>query len=198
MPTNDGRAPGPDQASTAPHPQNQMNKASKQTCANCGRPVTAAPANYRYSECGLPNVILQGVTLAACRKCGHENVSIPRPAKVHRAIARALANSPARLTGAELRFLRKHLGLNGAGFARFLHTDKTKISKWETGQDRIGPATDRLVRLLVVALDKDLAPHAAAVAGHLPRIADEPGSEWELHLDARTLRATFLRVRRAA
>ncbi len=175
-----------------------MSENSSRKCTNCGAPVTTDTVNYRYTESGLPNIILQGVAMATCPNCGEAEVSIPRIAKLHRAIARELANSPARLTGAELRFLRKHLGLSGEEFGRYLHTDKTKISKWETEQDPIGPATDRLTRLLVVALDKDLSSQVASVAEHLPQISDEPGTAWELHVNAHTLQATFTRVSRAA
>lgn len=100
---------------------------------------------------------------------------IPRLEKIHRAISRALVNSPGRLTGEHLRFLRKHLGLSGEQLGSYLHTDKTKVSKWERGEDPIGPATDRLVRLLATALDGELRSAISAVAEHLPQILDKPG-----------------------
>jgi putative zinc finger/helix-turn-helix YgiT family protein len=175
-----------------------MNSARIHECTNCDEPVTPERCNYRYTESGLSNVILQGVEVAVCPKCGTSDVIIPRMAKIHRAIAQALANSPARLTGEQLRFLRKHLGLSGEQFGGYLHTDRTKISKWERGEDRIGPATDRLVRLLAAALDSELRPGVSAVAEHLPQISDESGEVWELHVDAATLQATFLSVSRAA
>jgi putative zinc finger/helix-turn-helix YgiT family protein len=175
-----------------------MTKTQAQECTNCGEPVVSEVRNYRYSESGLPNVVLQGVAVADCPKCGESDVSIPRLAKIHRAIARALANSPVRLTGPELRFLRKHLGLNGEELGQYLHTDKTKISKWETGEDRIGPATDRLIRLLVTALDEELRPQVGAVAAHLPQISDESGRGWELHVNAGSLQTAFVAVSKAA
>jgi DNA-binding transcriptional regulator YiaG len=119
-------------------------------------------------------------------------------AKIHRAIARALMNSPARLTGPQLRFIRKHLGLSGGELSRYLHTDKTKISKWETEEDRIGSATDRLIRLLATALDEQMRPQIATVAEHLPQILDESGRDWELHVDVDTLQAAFFSVSKAA
>jgi putative zinc finger/helix-turn-helix YgiT family protein len=175
-----------------------MNSARIHECTNCDEPVTPERRNYRYTESGLSDVILQGVEVAVCPQCGTSDVIIPRMAKVHRAIAQALASSPARLTGEQLRFLRKHLGLSGEQLGRYLHTDKTKISKWERGEDRIGPATDRLVRLLAAALDSELRPGVSAVAEHLPQISDESGKAWELHVDVATLQATFLSVSRAA
>ncbi len=172
--------------------------ANECNCTNCGKPVVSERMNYRYTESGIPNVVLQGVTVADCAACGNSDVSIPRMAMIHRAIARALTNSPARLTGPQLRFLRKHLGLSGDELSRYLHTDKTKISKWETEEDRIGPATDRLIRLLATALDEQLRSQVAAVAESLPQIQDQSGSDWELHLDVDTLLFSFFAVRRAA
>ncbi len=167
-------------------------------CTNCGTAVTPALRNYRDRESGLPNVVLQGVEVADCPKCGNSDVMIPRLAKVHRAIAQALVNSPARLTGEQLRFLRKHLGLSGDQMGSYLHTDRTKISKWENGVDRIGPTMDRLIRLVAATLDSELLPGASAVAEHLPQISDKPGNLLELHVDVVTLRTAFSSVARAA
>src|SRR5579885_2222615 len=163
-----------------------MAKRAKHRCTICGEQIVPERRNHRYIESGVPNVVLQGVAIAECSKCGNSDMSVPRVAKVHRAIARVIANSPARLTGPQLRFLRKHLGLNGEESSRYLHTDKTKVSKWGTEEDAIGPATDRLIRLLATALDKDLRPEVGGVAEHLPKILDESGTGWELQVDADT------------
>lgn len=175
-----------------------MSKRKMHTCTNCGQRVTFERRNYRYTESGISNVILQGVEVADCSNCGNSDVAITRMAKIHRAIAQALAESPARLTGEQFRFLRKHLGLSGDQLGNYLHTDRTKISKWECGQDRIGPTTDRLVRLLAAALDGELRAGLSAVAEHLPLISDQPGKAWELHVDLATLRTTFLAVSKVA
>jgi putative zinc finger/helix-turn-helix YgiT family protein len=175
-----------------------MSKARIHECTSCEERVTPERRNYRYAESGLSNVVLQGIEVADSPKCGTSDVIIPRMAKIHRAIAQALANSPARLTGEQLRFLRKHLGLSGEQLGRYLHTDRTKISKWENGEDKIGPANDRLVRLLAAALDSELRPGVSAVAEHLPQISDESGKVWELHVDVATLQTTFLSGSKAA
>jgi putative transcriptional regulator len=167
-------------------------------CTICGETAIPERRNYRYAESGLSNVVLQGVEVADCPKCGSSDVIITGMAKIHRAIAQALANSPARLTGEQLRFFRKHLGLSGDELGGYLHTDRTKISKWENGEDQIGPATDRLVRLLAASLDGELRPGISAVAEHLPQISDKPGSLLELHVDVTTLRWSFLAVSKAA
>lgn len=175
-----------------------MSSTRTHECTNCEARVTPDRRNYRYAESGLSNVILQGIEVADCPKCGTSDVIIPRMAKIHRAIAQALASSPARLTGEQFRFLRKHLGLSGDELGSYLHTDRTKISKWENGEDKIGPATDRLVRLLTAALDSELRPGVSVVAEHLPQISDESGKVWELHVDVVTLQTSFLSVSKVA
>ena len=164
-------------------------------CTNCGQPVTPEPRSYRYTESGLPNVILQGVQVADCPSCGNSDVAIPHLSKVHRAIALALANSPARLNGDQLRFLRKHVGHSGEQLANYLHTDKTKISKWERGEDPIGPSNDRLIRLLVAALDPELNRNVSSIASHLPKIADDSEKIWELNIDVESLAFSFIEAR---
>jgi putative zinc finger/helix-turn-helix YgiT family protein len=175
-----------------------MSKTVTHKCTHCGRQITPERRNYQYAESGLSNVVLQGIAVADCPHCGNSDVMIPRMAKIHRAIAKALANSPGRLTGEQLRFLRKHLGLTGEQLAAYLHTDKTKISKWERGEHSIGPSNDRLVRLLAAALDSELRDGVSAVAEHLPHISDESGKEWELHVDVVTLQTSFLSALTAA
>lgn len=164
----------------------------KLSCANCAADVRPVTSNYRYEESGLSNVVLQGIDVVECGSCGHREVMIPHLAKIHRAIALGLVNSPRRLTGPQFRFLRKYLGHSGELLAKHLHTDKTKISKWERGEDAIGPVSDRLMRLLVVALDRELNGSMPAVASHLTEISDESGLGMELHVDAGALTVAYL------
>jgi putative transcriptional regulator len=169
----------------------------KLSCENCGKVVRPERESHRYEEGGLPNVVLQGVEVRRCGACGFEEIAIPHLLKVHRAIASGLVNSPHRLTGAQFRFLRKHLDLSGEQLAGFLHTDKTKISKWEREEDPIGPSTDRLMRLLVAALDPELSAMSAAVARRLPGISDESGTGVELHVDVLALTVAYFGTRAA-
>jgi hypothetical protein len=83
-----------------------MTKGTIHECKNCGEQVIPERRSYRYAESGISNVILQGIEVADCQKCGNSDVIIPKMAKIHRAIAQALASSPARLTEEQLRFLR--------------------------------------------------------------------------------------------
>lgn len=163
-------------------------------CSVCGQPAKLRRQNHRYTESGLPNVVLQDIEVAECPHCGNEDVLIPRLEKIHRAIAQAIAQSPTRLTGEQLRFLRTHLGFTGDKLGSYLHTDRTKISKWERSEDPIGPATDRLLRLLVAILDADIRPAASQVAEHLPLINDDSGADNEIRINAQTLQASFVKA----
>ncbi len=175
-----------------------MIKNNVHECAVCGAQIELERRNYRYRESGISNIVLQGIEVAECSKCGNSDAIIPRVERVHLAIAKALADSPARLTGEQLRYLRMHLGLTGADLARYLHTDKTKVSKWERGEDRIGPATDRLMRLLTAALDKAMRSSVTSIAEHLQHVSDDPGTAWELYVDVSTLQHSFVKVSKAA
>ena len=152
-------------------------------CNSCGSRTTRRIESYRYKESGLSNVVLHGVELRTCAKCGEQEIALPRMISLHRAIAEAIVNSPGKLTGEQFRYLRKHLGMSGEDIGKYLHTDRTKISKWERGEDPIGPASDRLMRMVASTLDSSLRRRASSVARNLPNIADRPGSDWELHVD---------------
>ncbi len=55
----------------------------------------------------------------------------------------------ARLSGAEVRYLRKYLGWSGVDFTKHIGADPSTVSNWETDKDPIGMTSDRLLRLMV-------------------------------------------------
>ncbi len=100
---------------------------------------------YHYTECGLNNVWLTN-GFNRINVDGETAVSISDADQLHEAIGRALANKPY-LTGAELRFLRKEIGLSQKRLADLLGTTEQTVSLWER-RGRIPKGYDRLVRLL--------------------------------------------------
>ncbi len=60
------------------------------------------------------------------------------------------------LTGAEIRFLRKYIGLSSKGFAKQLGVDHTSLSKYENGKWPVTKPMDRLIRMMTIALGGDL------------------------------------------
>ncbi|WP_437713418.1 type II TA system antitoxin MqsA family protein [Sorangium sp. So ce448] len=119
-------------------------------CRTCGKTeLTARAETYLYTESGLPNVVLVGVEVRRCTSCGHHELVLPRVTELHRTIAHAVIHKPARLSGAEVRFLRKYLGWSGTDFAKHMGVDPSTVSNWENDKDPIGPTSDRLLRLMV-------------------------------------------------
>ena len=113
--------------------------------------ITESIANYRYDECGLPNIILKNITQRRCPNCGSTFVSIPGMKGLHRSIATALISKNSKLAPAEIRFLRKSLGWSAADFARKFHTSAPVISRWESERMSVSMSTanELLLRVLV-------------------------------------------------
>jgi len=127
------------------------------TCQACGgatseRNATAAEP-YAYAIGGLPGVLLIGIRLRKCDRCGAESLLIPRIEELHRLIARDLLRKQTLLTGDELRFLRKHAGFPAARFAALLGVTPAHLSRFENAHERnnLGAPADRLARALVAA-----------------------------------------------
>lgn len=125
-----------------------------------GELVELKPAPYPYEESGLRDVTLIGVKVRRCDTCRDEEVTIPRMKDLHRAIARALAVKTSLLTGGEIRFLRKHLGLSGVDFAAKLRVAPETVSRWERDHQEMGWSYEILLRFAVLVglreLDYDL------------------------------------------
>ena len=119
-------------------------------CDQCDGIMKPTVKDYRYQESGLSNVILQGLRVYVCESCQEETPEIPNLLHLHRVITKALLTKPALLTGPEIRFLRRHVGLKAAEFADQLGTTAVTVSRWETGAIAIDPKTDRLIRFLCV------------------------------------------------
>jgi DNA-binding transcriptional regulator YiaG len=89
-----------------------------------------------------------------------------------RVIALRLIEKRCHLTGDEIRFLRKYLGMTGDQFCRLLHVDRTTLSKWENNNDPIGPQSDRLIRAVVMALGEGLKEKLEETVRHFATIGD--------------------------
>ena len=100
---------------------------------------------YHYTESGLQNVwLVSGFTK---RKTPYgTGVSIHDVEGLHRVIGRCLARK-SHLTGAELRFLRKEMGMSQSGVASLIGTSEQNVSLWER-RGRIPKTSDRLIRLV--------------------------------------------------
>lgn len=132
------------------------------TCTVCHEAelVETVEAAYLYKESGLDNVVLLDQPVRRCPKCGAHALAIRAMAKLHRAIAVSVITQPDKLTGPEIRFLRKHLGWSGTHFAEVIGVGRSVVSNWENDNESIGAANDRLLRMLV-ALGDQVQDYAA-------------------------------------
>jgi len=155
----------------------------KETCSGCGAMATVVRGDYRYVESGLNNVILLGIEIIRCPKCGNEDPIIPRIAGLHRALAYAVASQPFRLQGEDVRFLRKYVAMTQAEFAGLLHVHKSNLSKWEHNEDKIGDQSDRLIRAVAIALGEGLQKKIGEVVKSFPEIRQSARRRIELNVE---------------
>ena len=118
-------------------------------CTECGNAMTKTVGDYHYVESGLDNVMLQNVAQYTCESCGAKRVTIGAPAALHRAIAKSLAEKPARLLPAEVAFLRDHLALSNKEFAELMGVSPEQASRW-TSSEPIGVPAERFLRVLAL------------------------------------------------
>ena len=64
---------------------------------------------WRYVECGLDNVYLAGIEVEIDPETGREQPIIPQFEDLHDCIFLGLLRKSARLSGKEIRYLRRHL-----------------------------------------------------------------------------------------
>ena len=155
-------------------------------CFECGGALDVRRENHKY-PCGLPYVTLAGIEVRHCRACGDTEYVIPQIEALHRSIAHFLIAKARRLTGAEVRFLRKFIGWSGADFARHFGVRPETISRWEAGKQDMGPVAERLLRLAVAhwkQVDEYPMARMEAISEGAPKPlhleAKRAGKDWEL------------------
>ena len=100
---------------------------------------------YHYTESGLQNIWLSSGYAFVKTKHG-KGVAIRDVEGLHCTIGKALARKP-KLTGSELRFLRKEMEMSQSALAAMIGTSEQNVSLWER-RGGIPRTADRLVRLI--------------------------------------------------
>ena len=85
------------------------------------------------------------------------------------AIAVARATVPHKLTGKEIRFLRKALGMKATDLAHFLDVTPETVSRWENDRERITTNAERVFRIKIIT---DLREKAMGVEAKLNTVVD--------------------------
>jgi putative zinc finger/helix-turn-helix YgiT family protein len=122
-------------------------------CPNCGKRQETISTDYNYAESGLENVCLKNVEVLNC-SCGENFAFIKNSSDLDNTIAKQLLIQNKQLTGKEIRFLRKNLGLKSKDFAEFLGVDNVTVSRWERGEERPHLTTDKFIRLSYANIKK--------------------------------------------
>ena len=137
----------------------------------------AAP--YCFVESGLDNVFLVGVQYRV--DGDQQSADIPSVDDLLKEIARVIVTQADALTGEELRFVRKSMGLPAKRLAEALDVLDTTFSKYENGHMPFPLALSKLVRLIYVIVSSD-----AQLTGQATRIS-LAGKEkrWEASVDHR-------------
>lgn len=121
-------------------------------CSMCENDKELKPSilkTHKFKESGLNNVILHGVHVYKCNKCGEEYYDYGDIDKLHGLIASLLIRKAETLIGEEIRFLRKYLGYSGQYFAKIVGYEAAHLSRIETGKMNVSETFDRLVRVMV-------------------------------------------------
>lgn len=137
---------------------------------------------YLYEDCGLPNVVLSGLTVDRCQACSSETVSIPRIPDLQRELARAVLLKPAALTGREFRFLRTATGFLTTPFAEELGVATQTIQAWERCEAlrHLNDLGARVVIASLIAPDEDWSPMfkiLSSIKARRPE-ADRLSAQW--------------------
>ena len=132
-------------------------------------------AQYRYTDCGLDNVMIDGVQFIV-DDGGDEVVCIPNVNGLHRAIAHQILLRQSSMSGAELRFIRTEMGLTQAQLAGLVHREPLAVSRWERGESPVDSNAEAIIRLHAIeALNIDVRPSVQDLSGWcIPTATEQP------------------------
>lgn len=120
-------------------------------CLQCGSEMSSRAEDVDYEWAGM-RVLLGGVQVRRCPKCGEREIVIQKAQRLHRAIAEHLAHKEERLLPIEIRFLRKWMGLSNVDFASRMGVTQETSSRWQSAESpaQMDRPAERLLRMLVL------------------------------------------------
>lgn len=135
-----------------------------ETCAKCGVTGRMQPMpRYQIKKelMGGMHIELVGVVnVLACERCGTTlRVDIPdMPGLIAAVCVARAAKEQLRLSGPEIRFLRKTMGKSAKELAQELRVSDETVSRWENGHLLMGDPVERIFRWTVCDALGDKAP----------------------------------------
>lgn len=126
-------------------------------CAASATEYIATPEQpYHYVGSGLVNVYLVGVKYWVCEECNQQAAEIPALKNLLAAIGRTIVEKQSRLTGAQVRYLRKRLKLRQVDFAAMIGLTPQRLCTLESSDTlAFAEGRDKLVRLIYRDLSGD-------------------------------------------
>ena len=140
-------------------------------CYECKGTMEGKRENYPYRECGLNSVVLLDILVYHCKDCGAKVPEIPAVGVLHISITGDLLQKDSLLSSDEIRFVRKAVGYSATELAKVMGVNKVSVSRWESGRQRIGKESDRLLRLVCFAKIVEMASGNAEAADGLIQAA---------------------------
>ncbi len=119
-------------------------------CAQCGHSMDLTTGTHRYEESGLDNILLMNVPIYKCTSCGETEVEIPAMEELHCLLGLLLLYLPVRLSPAEVKYLRKHMGYSQEELASYLGVTRASIARWEKSGGMLRFDQDKSLRQLYV------------------------------------------------
>jgi DNA-binding transcriptional regulator YiaG len=163
----------------------------KEVCAECGKELRVVTGNYRFDEVGVP-VLLQNVPIAQCKECGITEPIVADLNGLMNTIAFAVVGKPCKLTGHDVRFLRKYIGVSADEFSELVKVQPETLSRWENNQQDIGKNSDRLIRFVVVSKSEDLRMQMEEFLKKYRQLSDcDSPRKSQLKIDPATLQYEF-------
>lgn len=125
-------------------------------CKTCGSSSFRTEPLHEYHDdltCEFTIVIVDGVEREVCTVCGTvRGIKIPNVKGLIAAVAVKRVMLSHKLTGGEVRFLRKALGWKAKELAEKLDVTAESVCRWEKGPQPINPTAERYLRLVVGSL----------------------------------------------
>lgn len=135
------------------------------TCGKCGREELSMQPIHRYQlkkelMGGMHVELIDVVNGLVCDRCKEiSRTDIPDMSAFIAAVAVArTAKEPLRLSGSELRFLRKAIGKSAKELAQELRVSEETVSRWENGHALMGEPIERIFRWTVCDALGEKAP----------------------------------------
>lgn len=122
-------------------------------CKKCGTLMEKSVRPEHIEDLGGVVVkVLNAAQVYRCAKCDVEMVAIPDMDGLAKSTAIARALNPVKLSGPEVKYMRRVLDMTQADFARAMDLTPETVSRWENDARGVGGTSEKLVRHNVCAL----------------------------------------------